>query len=104
MESKVYWSSIEYKYGEPSDNPEKLIGGFTYVFIKAFDVRDALEKITESLDRIGLQPIEIEFLSPYDKATEWETSKETKHYRKLFMDAQNSTKVVFDDFYAFEKI
>ncbi|MBC5774899.1 hypothetical protein H8S95_12555 [Pontibacter sp. KCTC 32443] len=103
MESKVYWSSIEYKYGDASDNPEKLKGGFAYVFIKAFDVRDALEKISESLDRKGLHPIEIEFISPYDKETEWETSKETKHYKRLFVEALNSSDVVYDDLYAYEK-
>ena len=41
---KVFWTSIEYKYLKGSINFGVFKGGFVYAFVKAFDVRDALEK------------------------------------------------------------
>lgn len=103
MESKIYWSGIEYEYNENSVEYKKLKGGFVYAFIKSNDVREALEIILSELNKNHLLPSTIEFVSPYEKEMEWETSKETSHYTKLYKTALKSSVVVFDDFYAYEK-
>ena len=103
MTKKIYWTSIEYRYDEKSTESKKLKGGFVYAFIKANDVRDALENFLRELRSLNLNPVEIEFIKPYDKALEWETIEDTKHYLNLFRQAQKSTNTVFSEFYAFER-
>ncbi len=103
MTSKVYWCGIEYSYKKGSPDFGKLKGGFVYVFVKASDVREALEKILNELNEKHLNPIEVDFVSPYDEDMEWETTDQTSNYTRLFEEASNSTEVIFDDFYAYEK-
>jgi len=103
MERKIYWSGIEYLYKSDSEEYGELVGGFVYVFIKASDVREALSKIIFELNNEKLNPIEIEFIKPYEEELEWETLDKTKHYMELYKKAESSEKLVFDDFYAYEK-
>ena len=103
MTTKIYWTSIEYRYDEKSTESKKLKGGFVYAFIKANDVRDALENFLLELRVLDLSPIEIEFVKPYDKALEWETPEDTKRHLSLFRQAKKSTNAVFGEFYAFER-
>ena len=37
MTTKIYWTSIEYRYDVKSLESKKLKGGFVYAFIKAKD-------------------------------------------------------------------
>lgn len=100
MDNKIiYWTGVEYGY----DKNKNLKGGFVYAFIKAFDVRDALELLLKRLKQEDLIPIEIEFISPYNQDMEWENKKQTKHYSKLYIEAINTDIIIFDDFYAYEK-
>jgi len=103
MTTKIYWSSIEYKYDKKAIESKDLKGGFVYAFIKAKDIRDALENLLNELKLQSLVPVEIEFMKPYDLEIEWETPEKTKHYQDLFDEAKKSTNVIFDKFYAFEK-
>jgi hypothetical protein len=103
MTTKIYWTSIEYSYDEKSTESKKLKGGFVYAFIKAKDVRDALEGFLVELRELNLSPVEIEFVKPYDKALEWETPADTKRYLSLFREAKKSTNAIFGEFYAFER-
>ena len=98
-DKKIYWSGVEYSYEENKD----LKGGFVYVFIKAIDVRDALNLLLNGLKQENLIPLEIEFISPYSQDMEWENKKQTKHYSKLYNEALNTDIIIFDDFYAYEK-
>ncbi len=103
MTTKIYWTSIEYSYDENSTESKKLKGGFVYAFIKANDVRDALESFLGELRELNLIPVEIEFVKPYDKALEWETPEDTKRYLSLFREAKKSANAIFGEFYAFER-
>jgi len=103
MTTKIYWTSIEYRYDELSTESKRLKGGFVYAFIKANDVRDALENFLRELTVLNLIPVEIEFVKPYDKAQEWEKPEDTKRHLSLFRQAKKSTTAVFGEFYAFER-
>jgi hypothetical protein len=103
MTTKIYWTSIEYRYDEKSTESKKLKGGFVYAFIKANDVRDALENFIRELTILNLSPVEIEFVKPYDKALQWESPTDTKRFLSLFREAKKSTNAIFDEFYAFKK-
>lgn len=100
--SKIYWTGVEYSYGKKSDNYKELKGGFVYAFINAIDVREALGKLLKELKKQDLNPLEVEFISPYDEEMEWETNEQTNHYLGLYEEALKSEEVVFDDFYAYE--
>jgi hypothetical protein len=105
MKENIYWSCIEFHYKQRPQTKENtnLKGGFVYAFIKAFDVRDALDMIIISLKKNKLQPIEIEYIKPYEKNIQWESKKQTKHYLELYKEAKRTDEVIFDDLYAYEK-
>ena len=99
---RIYWAGIEYKYGQSFSKNDKLKGGFVYGFVKAKDVRDALNKFDRRLKEEDLIPIEIEFITTYDNEMEWETEEQKVNYCRLISEAQETSEVVFDDFYAYE--
>ncbi len=103
MKDKVYWSGVEYTYEYGSPDYGRLKGGFVYIFARAFDVREALDKILTDLKNHDIAPVEIEFISPYDKEMEWEEESQKKRYMELYNTALKSEQVIFDDFYAYEK-
>jgi hypothetical protein len=102
MKGKVFWTGIEYSYMEDAEEYGKLKGGFVYAFIKAHDVRDALDKIIDKLKIMRLKPIEIEFLKPYEKELEWETEEQTKHYLNLYKQTIKTNDISFDNFHAYK--
>ena len=102
MKTKVFWTGIEYSYMIGSEKYGNLKGGFVYAFIKAYDVREALTKITDQLNKISMEPIEIEFLKPYEKNLEWETIEQTKHYLDLYKQSNKTNDIIFDIFHAYE--
>lgn len=102
MKKKVFWTGIEYIYMVDSEDFKCLKGGFVYAFIKAYDVRDAVNKILNKLAEIKLEPIEIEFVKPYEKEMEWETPELTKHYQKLYQQTKSTNEISFDNFHAYK--
>lgn len=102
MKRKVFWTGIEYSYMIGSEEYGNLKGGFVYVFIKAFDAKEALNKITHKLNKIKLEPIEVEFLKPYEIEMAWDTSKQTNYYLNLYKEADDKDEIIFDKFYAYK--
>jgi hypothetical protein len=95
MEKRIYWSSIEFKY----KNDQNIEFGYTYIFLRAKDVRDCLSKILKALEVENLKPIDIEFIKPYSKETKWEDPERNEHYKKLVQIAEKK-KYVIDHLYA----
>ena len=50
-----------------------------------------------------LEVKEVEFISPYDIETKWETEEQTIKIIQLYNNAASSNQVIFDDFYAYER-
>jgi len=100
--AKLYWSSVEYHYKTGKSDSKNLTGGFVYVFLKTFDARTALKRILEELELMELTPIEIEFVSPYDINTEWDTEEQTKKIMTICNNGFQNTDIVFDTFHAYE--
>ena len=104
MNKKVYWAGIEYIYTSKSNEFGKLKGGFVYAFVNAYNVKIALNGIKKELNKIQLDPIEIEFIEPYNIDTKWETTEQTNNYLDLFDKSQKNKQVYFDDFFAYKNI
>ena len=73
-----------------------------YAFVKALNSEEALSKVTEELLHQNIEVNKVEFISPYDMKTEWETEEQTNSFRLLYENAQSSDDVLFDTFYAYE--
>ena len=97
---KVFWSSLEYKYGS---NPGKLNGGFVYAFVNAVSPEVAIAEVIKKLNEKDLVLENLEFIVEYNLSTEWETEQLTEYYKSLYMVATACDDVIFDDFYAFEE-
>jgi hypothetical protein len=102
MNSDIYWSSIEYSYASKSSQSGKLKGGFVYAFVKALNTEEAISKVTKGLKHQNIEVKEVEFVSPYDIKTEWETEEQRNNFMELYKEAKSSNDVLFDTFYAFE--
>lgn len=100
--NKLYWSSIEYHYEKNNPEFKKLRGGFVYVYLVAFDVQEALEKILNKLKSIELKPVEIEFISPFDLDTEWDTDEQKATVLSICEEVQRTSDIIFDTFNAYE--
>jgi hypothetical protein len=96
---KIYWSSIEFKYKKSTN---KLKGGFVYAFTKALDARDALNLFLMEFEKKDLQITFVEYVSQYDVELEWETKKQTNHFKALYKTALKDESIVFDDFYSYK--
>ena len=103
MEITIYWSSIEYHYNKEAKEFGDLQGGIVYVFVKATDVRDALDKILKQFKANKMSPIEVEFVSPYDERTQWESPEATEYYIDLYKQALYNDEVVFDEASTYEQ-
>lgn len=101
-ELNIYWSSIEFSYTNSSKSKRNLKGGFVYCLVKAFDARDAIDKIESALKSQNLISIKTDYISVYDINMEWETEEQTKNFIRLYNLAQNNSDVIFDDFYSYE--
>lgn len=103
MNSKLYYSSIEFSYTETHSDYNHFEGGFVYCFVVAENSEEVFSRIEHAL---GLQHLKInvvEFILPYDLRTHWDTKELTAHYRKLSKKASISKNVVFDDFYSYKR-
>jgi len=100
--NKIYWSSIEYHYKKGLLNSKNIKGGFVYVFLITFDVKTALKRIISELELLELIPIEIEFISPYNIETEWNTDTQTEKIKSICTNGFKDTDIVFDTFHAYE--
>ena len=100
---RVYWTSVEYKYLKGSADFDKLKGGTVYAFVSSKDVQDALKKYLSVFEDLKLKTTDIEFIKPYDTEMDWADKKQTSHFLNLYNEAQSSSDVILDDFYAYEK-
>lgn len=100
--TKIYWTGIEYNYSKLSPQFGKLAGGFVYGFVKAVNVKEALNKFTNELKLKNIDVKVVEFIKLYDMKMEWETEEHTNKYIQLCEEAKSSNQVLFDDFYAYE--
>ncbi|MBU4128176.1 MAG: hypothetical protein KKH84_04555 [Proteobacteria bacterium] len=98
---KLYWTSVEFEILNPSEY-ENCIGGFVYLFFKAYDVRDAIPKIENAISEENFKIIQIEFISEYDEIP-WDTEEEQKLYDSLASKAQDSDEIIWDDLYTYEE-
>ena len=96
MENRIYWVSIKFKFKYKND--QNLEIGYTYIFLRAKDVRACLTKVLKALDDEDLKPLDIEFIKPYHKETVWDSEERNERYKKLVEMAEKK-KYVFDQLY-----
>lgn len=102
VELNIYWSSIEFSYGNNLKSKKKIKGGFVYCFVKAFDAREAIDKFESAIKSRNLKCIKIDYVLIYDENMEWETEQQTQCFIQLYNLAKRKTDVIFDVIYAYE--
>jgi hypothetical protein len=98
---KIYWTSLEFNLKPKNKDFGKFKGGFVYLFVKETEKINALKRFKTELDKLNLNPINIEFVKPYENV-EWENKKEEKHFETIIAETENCSEVIFDDFYMYE--
>lgn len=96
----VYWASVEFDILNPEEY-ENCVGGFVYLFLKAGDVLDAVEKIQTAVKAENFAIQAIEFVSPYDEVP-WESQADQQLYDSLAKEAEQSDEVIWDELAAYE--
>lgn len=97
---KLYWTSAEIEILNPSAY-EDCVGGFVYLFVKAFDVRQALLRFETALEDEGFKIDHVEFVSEYEQIP-WDSKEEQTHYDGLAKEARAGENVVWDEIFAYE--
>jgi hypothetical protein len=100
---RVYICDVDYLYKKEADEFEKFTGGAVYVFVRAFDVRDAVQHLEEDMKLRSIEPREIVSISPYNVEQEWANEEEQTHYLHLYVECEKVNPVVYDDFMAYER-
>lgn len=100
---RVYICDVDYIYTEKAEEYKTLAGGAVYVFIKAFDVRDALALLLQDIKAKNIEAREIVSITPYDINQEWASVEEGAHYLALYNECDKDTPVVYDDFLAYSR-
>jgi hypothetical protein len=100
---RVFFCDVDYLYTKESKEFETLAGGAVYVFVRAFDVREALSVLVDDLKSHHMEPKEIVSISPYNVEQEWANEEERTHYLHLYVECEKVNAVVYDDFMAYEK-
>ncbi len=101
-ESYVFWANIEFAYQEGSKHYGEFEGGFVYAFVRATDVRDALDQFQLEFASRKLGIRFIEFASLYYDVP-WQTEEDQEHYDAIAQLAFASEEVIFDSFEVYER-
>lgn len=99
---RVYICDIDYLYTEKSPEFGKYAGGSVYIFVKAYDVREAVSIIENDLNKRTLDLRELVSVAPYVVNQEWDTEQIQTHYLLLYKECDLLGDVVYDDFMAYE--
>ncbi len=101
-ESRVYWSNIEFTYGEGSAQYGLFEGGVVYAFARAFDVREAIYRIENELDKRFLRVRSIDFVNEYGEMP-WENEEDQLHFDGVAALAGSTGEVFLDSFEVYER-
>lgn len=101
--NKVYWAGIEYLYKQQHPQYSELRGGFVYAFVYTEDARSFLKKIQPFFNKEKLEIVRVEFINIYDKKMQWGKIEDGKKYKNLIKEAELTSEVVLDDFYAYNR-
>ena len=72
------------------------------MLVEANDARDALDKFVVAMEGEQLLIERLVYVSPYGD-TSWQKEEDERKFANLVERARTSEKVIFDDFYAFQK-
>ncbi len=101
---RIYWTNVEFTFQNTHPDYGKYKGGEVFAFVESKDSENALKRFKEELHKLHYSPFDFEFIKPYELTLEWEEKSEAEKYKDIYNLAKNSTNVIFDDFYVYEKI
>ena len=99
---RVYWANVEFSYEEGSAQHGIFEGGIVYAFVRAFDVRDAIDKIEEECESRDLAVRAVDYVAEYNEVP-WETEEDQLHFDGVAALAGSTREVFLDSFEVFER-
>jgi len=101
---RVFFCDVDFLYTDKAEEYEEYEGGAVYVFVKAFDVREALSMLLEDMKNKDIQPKEIVSIQPYNLKQEWANEEERKQYLYLYAACDKVEPIVYDDFIVYKRV
>lgn len=102
MEKEVYWSSIEFKTTAEHRRHREIPGGFVFVFLHTHDVLSLVDAVKADFATSHLEIVRMEFANPYDTSHQWESKEDGMHFKKLYQEAEQTGKLVYDELYSYD--
>ena len=93
----VFWAEVEFLY---KNKKSMQVSGMVFVFVKAIDVKSALEKIRNDFLKSNKKPVFFNFIKPYNEL--WSNEKDDLKYSKMCTIASQTDSCVFDTFYDYK--
>lgn len=102
QQAQVYWANVEFTYEEGSAQHGLFEGGLVYAFVRAFDVREALDKFEEEFEDRDLGIRAIDYVTPYIDVP-WENEEDQLHFDGVAALAASTTETFLDSFEVYER-
>ena len=102
QDSRVYWANIEFTYEAGSAQHGLFEGGVVYAFVRAYDVRDALDKMEEEFEDRNLGVRAVDYVTEYNEVP-WENGDDQLHFDGVAALAGSTGEVFLDSFEVYER-
>ncbi len=100
--TQVYWTNVEFTYEEGSAQHGLFEGGLVYAFVRAFDVREALDKFEEEFESRDLGIRAIDYITVYAEVP-WENEEDQLHFDGVAALAGSTSETFLDSFEVYER-
>jgi hypothetical protein len=101
-ENRVYWANVEFTYEKGSAHHGIFEGGIVYGFARAYDVRDALDKIVKEFEDRKLGVRVVDYVTEYNEVP-WETEEDQLHFDGVAALTGSTGEVFLDSFEVYER-
>lgn len=101
-DTRVYWANVEFTYDEGSAQHGIFEGGVVYAFVRAYDVRDALDRFEEEFEDRDLGIRAVDYITEY-KEVPWEDPEDQLHFDGVAALAGSTREVFLDSFEVYER-
>jgi hypothetical protein len=102
QDTRVYWANVEFTYEEGSAQHGLFEGGLVYAFVRAFDVREALDKIEEEFEDRDLGIRAVDYITEYQEVP-WGNEEDQLHFDGVAALAGSTGESFLDSFEVYER-
>lgn len=99
---RLYWAFVEFSYEEGSAQHGIFEGGTVYAFLRAYDVREAIDRMEEEFEDRNFAIRAVDYVSEY-RDVPWDNEEDQMHFDGVAALAASTRDVFLDSFEVYER-